>query len=63
VGGDAAVSGTFTCQHCGRTFPKGWSDEDAEREYDRVFPGVDEAGVEVCDDCYLLITAWLGKQR
>ena len=48
--------GQFTCESCGGTFDKGWSDEEAAAEAQGNFPGInvsdpDEAGV-VCDDCY-----------
>ena len=47
---------TFTCDSCGETFPKGWSDEEAAAEAEELFPGMDltdpdEAGI-VCDGCY-----------
>ena len=51
-----AVTETFTCDSCGDTLPKGWTDEEAAAEAEELFPGIDvtdpaEAGV-VCDDCY-----------
>ena len=54
-------SETFTCEACGKTFPKGWSDEEAAAEAEELFPGIDpgdpaEAGT-VCDDCYQQIMA------
>ena len=50
------MSGTFTCDNCGETHEKGWSDEEAAAEAQENFPGIDiasrdEAGV-VCDACY-----------
>ena len=50
------MSGTFTCDNCGKTFDSDWSDEEAAAEAQENFPGIDisdrdEAGV-VCDDCY-----------
>ena len=47
---------TFTCQSCGDTHEKGWSDEEAAAEAQQNFPGIDltdpdEAPV-VCDSCY-----------
>lgn len=50
------MDGTFTCDSCGKTFPKGWSDEEAAAEAEELFPGIDvtdpdEAGI-VCDACY-----------
>ena len=49
-------SETFTCEACGETFPKGWSDAEAVAEAEERFPGLDlsdpgEAGI-VCDACY-----------
>lgn len=51
-----AVSETFTCDNCGETFDKTWSDAEAAAEAQELFPGIDisnpdEAGV-VCDDCF-----------
>lgn len=47
------MSDTYTCADCGKTFPKGWSDEEAAVERDRDFPGMpDGEAVVVCDDCY-----------
>lgn len=44
--------GEFTCDGCGETFPKGWSDEEAQAEADAVFPeGIDDPAM-VCDECY-----------
>ena len=47
---------TFTCESCGETKEKGWSDAEAAAEAEELFPGIDvsdpaEAGM-VCDDCY-----------
>jgi DNA-directed RNA polymerase subunit RPC12/RpoP len=55
------MSETFTCENCGKTFPKGWTDEEAAAEAEELFPGLDasdpaEAGV-VCDECYERIMA------
>lgn len=46
------MSNTYTCEACGGTFDKGWSDEEAEAELKTTF-GVDkqDCGL-VCDDCY-----------
>jgi DNA-directed RNA polymerase subunit RPC12/RpoP len=54
-------SETYTCEACGKTFPKGWSDEEAAAEAEELFPGINpgdpaEAGV-VCDGCYQTIMA------
>ena len=50
------MSETFTCESCGETKEKGWSDAEAAAEAEELFPGIDvsdptEARV-VCDDCY-----------
>ena len=55
------TAGTFTCEDCGETFGKEWSDEEAAAEAQGLFPGIDvtdpdEAGV-VCDDCFNRIMA------
>lgn len=50
---------TYTCGNCGKTFEKGWSDEEARAEYQQNFPetqGHPEA--LVCDDCYRAIREW-----
>ena len=54
-------SETFTCESCGDTLPKGWSDAEAAAEAEELFPGINvtdpaESGV-VCDDCYQHIMA------
>lgn len=48
----------FTCDSCGETFPKGWSDEEARAEADELFG--DDLGDDpavVCDDCFNAMTA------
>ena len=46
------TSDTFTCELCGGTFPKAWSDAEAQAE--AVTNGFDIQGdtAVVCDDCY-----------
>jgi hypothetical protein len=51
-GGNRDDADTFTCAVCGGTFDKSWSDEDAQREYDAIFEGWNEATVTVCEPCY-----------
>lgn len=43
----------YTCEACGETFDKGWSDEEAILELEEEFPGfaTSDCGL-VCDDCY-----------
>ena len=45
----------FTCDECGGTFTKAWTDTEAEQEYSATFARAQAAGIEraiVCDDCY-----------
>jgi DNA-directed RNA polymerase subunit RPC12/RpoP len=43
----------YKCAHCGETFKKGWSDEEAEVELKENFPDLaGEPCLVVCDDCY-----------
>ena len=56
-----AATETFTCENCGGTFPKVWSDEEAAAEAEELFPGLNvsdpgEAGL-VCDGCFQIIMA------
>ena len=52
---------TFTCESCGETMGKGWSDAEAAAEAEELFPGIDVADLEeaavVCDGCYQMIMA------
>lgn len=48
------MAATFACTHCGRTFLKGWSDEDAAAEVEAIWGQVDDP-VLVCDDCWQII--------
>jgi len=46
---------TFTCESCGGTFGKGWSDDEAAAEAQEWFPGIDVSDDEaaiVCTGCY-----------
>jgi hypothetical protein len=56
------MSDTFTCENCGETWEKGWTDEEADAEYEGAFglgaPSGKERAV-VCDDCYAEIMGWL----
>ena len=47
---------TFTCDSCGKTYPKGWTDEEAMQETQEMFGSVpiDDCNV-ICDDCYKII--------
>lgn len=47
------MSATFTCDRCGGTFPKAWSDDEAEAESRELFGEIEptERAV-ICDDCF-----------
>jgi hypothetical protein len=56
----------FTCESCGHTFRKAWTDAEANREYaERYGPDAldtdgqptDDTG-SVCDTCYPKVLAW-----
>lgn len=51
---------TFTCDSCGGTFKKAWTDEEADAEFKRLFPH-ELKRVTVCDDCYDGLKAGLVK--
>lgn len=43
----------FTCALCQRTFPKGWTDEEAKAEKEELFPNTDVDDCEiVCHECF-----------
>ena len=44
---------TYTCAVCGGIFEKGQTDEEAEEELKKNYPGFTIADCELtCDDCY-----------
>lgn len=44
---------TYTCELCGETYTKGWTDEEATKELTQAFPGFAQNQCAlVCDDCY-----------
>ena len=50
----------FTCEQCGGTFIKKWSDEERQAEYETNFSEEvrgNEETVTVCDDCYKFLMA------
>ena len=53
---------SYTCERCGETFTKGWSDEEAMAEARDLFPAEHIATPEdqatVCDGCFREIMAW-----
>lgn len=60
------MSDDFTCAHCGETFPKAWSDEEALAEAEVHGFDPDDC-VVVCEDCHVKIMAFndhpLGERR
>lgn len=42
----------YTCECCSKTYPKGWTDEEALAELEVVFAVPVEECAVVCDDCY-----------
>lgn len=45
----------YQCARCRKILPKGWSEEEAQAELKREFPGIEPPDcVIVCDDCYKL---------
>ena len=58
------MSDKFTCDSCGRTFPKQWSDEEAFADMmvrSGYIPESERA--IVCDECYEMIAAWEESQN
>lgn len=47
------MNATFTCDACGGTFPKAWSDDEAAAEASERYTEqeLQSAGV-ICDDCW-----------
>lgn len=54
----------YQCAACGGVFGKGWTDADAQAEYEANFPTLSNTPYDVvCDDCYLQLTAWKSPQE
>lgn len=50
---------TFQCVMCGETFQKGWSDEEAMKEYEQNYGAhIGEEMDVVCDECHDAIMVW-----
>jgi hypothetical protein len=48
--------GRFTCDHCGKEYPKAWTDEEAMAEALGMWTEEELANkATVCDDCYRAI--------
>jgi len=56
-------SNEFTCAICLETFDKGWSDDEAAKEYDEVFPDAQGDIDVVCDDCYKKMITTMPPQK
>lgn len=48
---------TYTCSRCGKTYEKGWSDEEAMADSKDQFGEHEDYDV-VCDPCYQKFMAW-----
>lgn len=55
------MSNEFTCEHCGGTFERAWSEADAIMEYQELWTeeqrAEPEMPVSVCDDCFQILMA------
>lgn len=49
----------YTCAHCGETYEKGWTDEEAAAEKTQNWGEIsmDHCAV-ICDDCYQKFMGW-----
>lgn len=57
---------TFTCENCKQTFSSDWSDEEAQAEYEALFPNHAEAEAlvsVVCEDCYNKMLDWKSPEE
>jgi DNA-directed RNA polymerase subunit RPC12/RpoP len=58
----SGIGESYTCENCGGTFTKAWSDEEAMAETRSLFPPQDITEPEdigiVCDSCFHEIVAW-----
>ncbi len=58
------MADTYTCEMCKGTFDKGWTDEEAQAEAERLFPGMDHSDMAMlCDDCFQKIQAAAMRQK
>lgn len=54
----------FTCYKCGYTGPSGWTDEEAEAEYEQLYgKHLGEEREVLCDKCHKLFQEWLSKNK
>jgi hypothetical protein len=59
-----ALGEPYTCDNCGGSFTKTWSDEEAMAEAEALYPAEDlEEGLGiVCDDCFQVIMVWARQE-
>lgn len=58
------MADTYTCEGCGGTFPKGWTDEEAEAEYEKLYgKPMGEARGILCDHCDRMFKLWLDENK
>jgi hypothetical protein len=56
----------YQCSACGEIYEYGWSDDEAQAEYEENFPTYAKRNDPVdivCDDCYLQLIAWKSPQE
>ena len=53
-------SDSFTCEACGGTYTKGWTDAEAVAEADAA--GFRDQSAVVCDPCYVKMMAWAKRE-
>lgn len=60
IAGLERLGDPYTCDNCGGSFTKTWSDEKAMAEAEALYPAEDiEEGLGiVCDPCFQVIMAW-----
>jgi hypothetical protein len=56
------VRDTFKCDHCGETFDKAWSDEEALAESKELWGELPpEAQSVICDECFKDFQKWANE--
>ena len=64
------MSEEYTCAHCGGTWEKAWTDEEAKAESKELGLWIepedrqtaDDEMVIVCDDCFQAMQSWYANQ-
>jgi hypothetical protein len=54
----------YTCAHCGGTFKRGWSEEEALAEKQQLWGDLPlEECAQLCDDCFVEFNKWLREKE